>query len=87
MVGRAGRAGFGEEGESYIIGQSKDKRGIIQLMSAPMEPCASTLLSEDCIHLRQLLLSVIGLKIANTEQQMLRLLDKHYCLVVLTDKY
>ena len=76
MVGRAGRAGFGKEGESYIIGQSKDKSGIIQLMSAPIEPCTSTLLSEDCIHLRQLLLSAIGLKIANTEQQMLRLLDK-----------
>ena len=76
MVGRAGRAGFGEEGESYVIGESKDKRYIIQLMSAPIEPCASTLLSEDRIHLRQLLLSAIGLKIANTEQQMLRLLDK-----------
>ena len=76
MVGRAGRAGFGEGGESYVIGESKDKRDIMQLMTAPIESCASTLLSEDSIHLRQLLLSAIGLKIANTELQMLRLLDK-----------
>ena len=76
MVGRAGRAGFGEEGESYVIGESKDKRDIIQLMSAPIESCASTLLSEDCVHLRQLLLSAIGLKIATTERQLISLLDK-----------
>ncbi|KAI6656818.1 Helicase POLQ-like isoform X1 [Oopsacas minuta] len=76
MVGRAGRAGYGEKGESYVIGESKDKQEIIQLMSAPIESCASTLLSDNCIYLRQLLLSAIGLRIANTNQQIQHLFQK-----------
>ena len=76
MVGRAGRAGFGEEGESYVIGESKDKREIMQLMSAPIESCASTLLSDGCTHLRQLVLSAIGLGIANTDKQIHLLMSK-----------
>ena len=76
MVGRAGRAGFGEEGESYVIGESKDRREIMKLMSAPIESCASTLLSDDCTYLRQLVLSAIGLGIANTDQQIQLLMSK-----------
>ena len=76
MVGRAGRAGFGEEGESYVIGESKDRREIMQLMSAPIESCASTLLSDECAYLRQLVLSAIGLGIANTDKQIQLLMSK-----------
>ena len=64
-----GRAGFGEEGESYVIGESKDRREIMQLMSAPIESRAGTLLSDGCTHLRQLVLSAIDLGIANTDKQ------------------
>ena len=78
MVGRAGRAGFGEEGESIVIGDFRNKREIMHLMSAPLESCASTLLSDGGVHLRQMLLAAIGSGIANTPEEVERLMSKTF---------
>lgn len=65
MVGRAGRAGMGECGESITIFQPKDHLRMIQLLTAPMDEAASGLHLNDCKALKSLILSSIGLGITN----------------------
>uniref|UniRef100_A0A673JK53 BRCA1-A complex subunit Abraxas n=1 Tax=Sinocyclocheilus rhinocerous TaxID=307959 RepID=A0A673JK53_9TELE len=66
MVGRAGRAGIDAMGESILILQDKD---INMLLSAPMEKCYSNLLHDGGRGLLSLVLSLIGLKITTTVEQ------------------
>lgn len=69
MVGRAGRAGIDAMGESILILQDKDINMAKKLLSAPMEECYSNLLHDGGRGLLSLILSLIGLKITTTVEQ------------------
>uniref|UniRef100_A0A8C1XNB3 Helicase, POLQ like n=1 Tax=Cyprinus carpio TaxID=7962 RepID=A0A8C1XNB3_CYPCA len=69
MVGRAGRAGIDAMGESILILQDKDISMAKKLLSAPMEKCYSNLLHDGGRGLLSLVLSLIGLKITTTVEQ------------------
>ncbi|XP_050183262.1 helicase POLQ-like isoform X1 [Myiozetetes cayanensis] len=66
MIGRAGRAGIDDAGESILIVQEKDKHLVQDLVSSPLENCYSNLLLELTKGMQSLLLSLVGLKIAVT---------------------
>ncbi|KAM8854125.1 helicase POLQ-like isoform 2-T2 [Synchiropus picturatus] len=69
MVGRAGRAGIDAIGESVLVLQDKDKIMAKSLVCAPMEECLSNLLADGGQGLLTLVLSIIGLKMAQTLEQ------------------
>ncbi|XP_065080244.1 helicase POLQ-like isoform X2 [Ochlerotatus camptorhynchus] len=66
MVGRAGRAGYGECGESIMICAQKDITAVCNLLCSPMDEANSSLHSEDYLYLKNLILSAIGLGICST---------------------
>ncbi|XP_027508671.1 helicase POLQ-like isoform X3 [Corapipo altera] len=66
MIGRAGRAGIDDAGESILIVQEKDKHLARDLVISPLENCYSNLLLELTKGMQSLLLSLVGLKIAVT---------------------
>ncbi|NXX60535.1 HELQ Helicase, partial [Scopus umbretta] len=69
MIGRAGRAGIDSAGESILIVQEKDKRLVQDLVKSPLENCYSNLLLELTKGIQSLLLSLVGLKIAVTHEE------------------
>ncbi|KAF7648005.1 hypothetical protein LDENG_00163460 [Lucifuga dentata] len=69
MVGRAGRAGMDSVGESILILQDKDKTMAKMLVSAPMENCYSNLLHNDGKGILSLILSLIGLNITKSLEE------------------
>ncbi|NWQ78366.1 HELQ Helicase, partial [Columbina picui] len=69
MIGRAGRAGIDEAGESILIVQEKDRHLVQDLVSSPLENCYSNLLLELTKGMQSLLLSLVGLKIAVTHEE------------------
>ncbi|KAE8631157.1 hypothetical protein XENTR_v10001098 [Xenopus tropicalis] len=69
MVGRAGRAGIDSAGESILIIQEKDKELVQELISKPMENCYSNLMHNSGKDFQSLLLSLIGLKITKTAEE------------------
>ncbi|KAM5194262.1 helicase POLQ-like isoform 2-T2 [Mantella aurantiaca] len=69
MIGRAGRAGIDSAGESILIIQDKDKQMVQELVSKPLENCCSNLMHDDRKGFQSLLLSLIGLKIARTAEE------------------
>ncbi|XP_054028734.1 helicase POLQ-like [Dryobates pubescens] len=69
MVGRAGRAGIDCAGESILLLQEKDRHLVQELVSSPLENCYSNLLQEQAKGLQSLLLSLVGLKIAVTPEE------------------
>ncbi|XP_053317689.1 helicase POLQ-like [Spea bombifrons] len=69
MIGRAGRAGIDSAGESILIIQEKDKLMVQDLVSKPLENCYSNLMHESGKGFQSLLLSLIGLKIAKTTEE------------------
>ncbi|KAG8454330.1 hypothetical protein GDO86_000826 [Hymenochirus boettgeri] len=69
MVGRAGRAGIDCAGESILIIQEKDKELVQELVSKPMENCYSNLMHDSGKGFQSLLLSLVGLKIARTIEE------------------
>ncbi|XP_062411021.1 helicase POLQ-like [Sardina pilchardus] len=69
MVGRAGRAGIDSMGESILVLQEKDKIMAEKLLSAPMEKCYSNLLHDGGKGLLSLILSLVGLNVAQTLDQ------------------
>ncbi|KAH3855655.1 hypothetical protein DPMN_098225 [Dreissena polymorpha] len=72
MVGRAGRAGIDTSGESILICKQEDRAKVMELLSAPLESCHSSLVYEQGRGLRAMLLSVIGLKVATTTEEVFR---------------
>ncbi|XP_066141464.1 helicase POLQ-like [Euwallacea fornicatus] len=70
MVGRAGRAGLGETGESIIVTSLVDLPRVKDLLMSPMNQAISSLHRDEGRDLRQLLLSCISLGIANTRTQL-----------------
>ncbi|XP_009702653.1 PREDICTED: helicase POLQ-like, partial [Cariama cristata] len=69
MIGRAGRAGIDSAGESILIVQEKDKHLVQDLVNSPLENCYSNLLLELSKGMQSLLLSLVGLKIAVTHEE------------------
>ncbi|XP_056424742.1 helicase POLQ-like isoform X2 [Hyla sarda] len=69
MIGRAGRAGIDNAGESILIIQEKDKELVRELVSKPPENCYSNLMHDGGKGFLSLLLSIIGLKIAQTAEE------------------
>ncbi|XP_014139878.1 helicase POLQ-like isoform X2 [Falco rusticolus] len=69
MIGRAGRAGIDSAGESILIVQEKDKHLAQRLVNSPLENCYSNLLLELTKGMHSLLLSLVGLKIAVTREE------------------
>ncbi|NXE25192.1 HELQ Helicase, partial [Ardeotis kori] len=69
MIGRAGRAGIDNAGESILIVQEKDKHLVRDLVNSPLESCYSNLLLELTKGMQSLLLSLVGLKIAATHEE------------------
>ncbi|BFF99603.1 helicase POLQ-like [Drosophila madeirensis] len=70
MVGRAGRAGLGEAGESILIAQSKDNLQVGQMLFSPMDKALSSLYEQEAVGLQSLILSVIGLKLADCRRDL-----------------
>nr|XP_023664210.1 helicase POLQ-like isoform X1 [Paramormyrops kingsleyae] len=69
MVGRAGRAGIDSLGESILILQEKDRLSAKQLLSSPLESCYSHLMDANGQGIHSLILSLVGLKITRTLEQ------------------
>ncbi|XP_068259494.1 helicase POLQ-like isoform X4 [Nyctibius grandis] len=69
MIGRAGRAGIDSAGESILIVQEKDKHLVQDLVNSPLENCYSNLLLELTKGMQSCLLSLVGLKIAVTHEE------------------
>lgn len=66
MIGRAGRAGLGEIGESILVFDPRDHKKVLQLLGSPMEHAQSRLCEDDSKGLRNMILSCIGLGTATT---------------------
>ncbi|NXN74651.1 HELQ Helicase, partial [Himantopus himantopus] len=79
MIGRAGRAGIDSAGESILIVQEKDKHLVQDLVNSPLENCYSNLLLELTKGMQSLLLSLVGLKIAVTLEEV----DNFMCSTLL----
>ncbi|KAM6071580.1 helicase POLQ-like isoform 3-T3 [Theristicus caerulescens] len=79
MIGRAGRAGIDSAGESILIAQEKDKHLVQVLVNSPLENCYSNLLLELTKGMQSLLLSLVGLKIAVTHEEV----DNFMCSTLL----
>lgn len=78
MVGRAGRAGFGENGESIMICTARDNQQVTQLLCSPMDEVISQMAGVDSNSgaLDTLVLSAIGLNIANTRTDLQKVIKK-----------
>ncbi|XP_022231027.2 helicase POLQ-like [Drosophila obscura] len=75
MVGRAGRAGLGEAGESILIAQSRDNLQVGQMLFSPMDKALSSLYQQEAVGLQSLILSVIGLNLAECRRDLNRLVN------------
>ncbi|XP_043649168.1 helicase POLQ-like [Drosophila teissieri] len=75
MVGRAGRAGLGEAGESILIAQSKDNLLVGQMLFSPMDKALSSLDQQEAVGLQSLILSVVGLNLAECRRDLNRLVN------------
>uniref|UniRef100_A0A1Y1LMT2 Helicase POLQ-like n=1 Tax=Photinus pyralis TaxID=7054 RepID=A0A1Y1LMT2_PHOPY len=76
MIGRAGRAGLGEVGESILICKSIEIAKVQELFLSPMDKTLSKLHESECSPLRQLFLSCIALGTANTKTQLETVISK-----------
>nr|XP_022907396.1 helicase POLQ-like isoform X1 [Onthophagus taurus] len=81
MVGRAGRTGFGTEGESILICSMADLPKVRGMLNAPMDQALSAMHENDCKGLKQLLLSMICLNAANTRKDLLEIVKKSLLFV------
>uniref|UniRef100_A0A182M9W0 Helicase POLQ-like n=1 Tax=Anopheles culicifacies TaxID=139723 RepID=A0A182M9W0_9DIPT len=66
MVGRAGRAGFGETGDSILICAQRDIPQVCEMLCAPMDVAESALIADDRAQFKSLILSAIGLDLCET---------------------
>ncbi|XP_068670682.1 helicase POLQ-like isoform X1 [Montipora foliosa] len=85
MVGRAGRAGIDTSGESILIVKEAEKPKIGHLFSGPMESCLSRLLVENGKGLCTLVLTLIGLKICKTVEEVKEFMHQSTLLFVQSD--
>lgn len=74
MVGRAGRAGFNESGESILICSALDNIRVTELLCSPMDEVCSQMIDSDKQAIGSLVLSAIGLNLAATRADLQKLL-------------
>lgn len=65
MIGRAGRAGLSDFGESFLVFKNIDKSKVFDLISLPMKRCESSMNCDDSKATRLLVLSLIGLNLTH----------------------
>lgn len=75
MIGRAGRAGIDSSGESILMIKPTDRINIGKLLTSDMDSCCSNFITEP-ERLHTLLLSLVGLEIARTMQEVYSFMDK-----------
>ncbi|XP_034939312.1 LOW QUALITY PROTEIN: helicase POLQ-like [Chelonus insularis] len=75
MIGRAGRTGMGEIGESIVICQSSDIPKIRELLTSKIEDCVSTLNVEEDRGINNLILSSVMLSLATTRNELQNLIQ------------
>ncbi|XP_052903094.1 helicase POLQ-like [Anopheles moucheti] len=68
MVGRAGRAGFGETGDAILICAQRDIPQVCEMLCAPMDVAESALIADDRAQFKSLVLSAIGLDLCETRE-------------------
>jgi POLQ-like helicase len=73
MIGRAGRAGMGDVGESILICPPRDNINVNNLILSSMDDANSSMHSRQNLGFRNLMLSAIGLGIATTRNELVRL--------------
>uniref|UniRef100_A0AAG5DNE5 DNA polymerase theta n=1 Tax=Anopheles atroparvus TaxID=41427 RepID=A0AAG5DNE5_ANOAO len=66
MVGRAGRAGFGETGDAILICAQRDIPQVCDMLCSPMDTAESSLVDADRACFKSLVLSSIGLDLCVT---------------------
>uniref|UniRef100_A0A182Q219 Helicase POLQ-like n=1 Tax=Anopheles farauti TaxID=69004 RepID=A0A182Q219_9DIPT len=66
MVGRAGRAGFGETGDAILVCAQRDIPQVCEMLCAPMDVAESSLIADDRAYFKSLILSAIGLDLCET---------------------
>ena len=85
MVGRAGRAGIDDSGESYLIVQPKDCAQVIKIISGSYDACFSSLVPILCKDLKDtdsrkcmksMVLSCVGLEITRSRKSVISFLLK-----------
>ena len=73
MVGRAGRAGKSDIGESYLICDPRDDQKLVNLLCSKMDETVSGFVQEnDGALLRAVILNLIGVKFATTIDDLVR---------------
>lgn len=75
MIGRAGRAGMGQIGESILICQKSDMKKVEEMLTSKMDDCLSTLDKEIDRGINYLILSGILLSLVKTRQEIHRLVS------------
>ncbi|XP_073838797.1 mutagen-sensitive 301 [Musca autumnalis] len=75
MIGRAGRAGMGEAGESILISSSRDNVRVGEMLFSPMDKAISSLDYDGKIGLQSLILSAIGMGMASCRADLHRLVQ------------
>lgn len=73
MVGRAGRAGFGETGDSIMICAARDNTRVMSLLCSSMELVSSYMHEDNARALRALFLSAVGLGLATCRKELQQL--------------
>ncbi|XP_064631706.1 helicase POLQ-like [Lineus longissimus] len=76
MIGRAGRAGIDTSGESILVMKSTDLKKVKELIDGPFEKCCSSLMYQDDKGVRALMLSIIGLKLADSSAKAVDFLNQ-----------
>eukprot|EP00117_Sycon_ciliatum_P018140 scpid23865/ scgid16868/ Helicase POLQ-like; Mus308-like helicase; POLQ-like helicase len=76
MVGRAGRAGLDTTGNSILILQDKQAQQMLSVLQGPFASCESSLLSDGGKSFRRFLLSLIGLKVAVSDEDIQDVIGK-----------
>ncbi|CAG5075502.1 Similar to HELQ: Helicase POLQ-like (Homo sapiens) [Cotesia congregata] len=69
MIGRAGRAGMAEKGESILICKQSDIPKVRELLKSKIEDCVSSLSSEENRGINNLILSSVMLSLVKTRTQ------------------
>lgn len=72
MVGRAGRSGFGSEGESFLVCQKMDLEKVKKLLHSQMDETTSKIDFDSC---KELILCSIGLGTATTRKTLRELVS------------
>lgn len=81
MIGRAGRAGFDVQGESFLIASWKDRQRVHDLIDSPMTDAITSMHLNEFYGLRNLILSSIALKVATTVKQLKQLVRQTFLAV------